>query len=160
MSGHYRPASKTPFKWRFAGGMMVAPFKMLTAESILTAWNLWQYINSLPTRVFAKSLGPDQVRRFVGPVLDPSRLNLRRYSRKEILKKKKKTPSPPPPPPKKKKKKKKKSNIVEIYLQIKKYTKPTESRIICLSEICNRSWAQFTIFFVIISCPQVPWWKT
>ena len=27
MLGHHRPASETPFKWRFAGGPMMALFK-------------------------------------------------------------------------------------------------------------------------------------
>ena len=29
-SGHYRPTSETPFKWRFAGGPMMAHFYMVT----------------------------------------------------------------------------------------------------------------------------------
>ena len=31
--GHYRPTSKTPFEWRFAGGPIVARFCMLTGVS-------------------------------------------------------------------------------------------------------------------------------
>ena len=30
VSGHYRPSSETPFKWRFAGGPMVAHSYMFT----------------------------------------------------------------------------------------------------------------------------------
>ena len=30
ISDHYRPTSETPFQWRFAGGPMVARFKVLT----------------------------------------------------------------------------------------------------------------------------------
>ena len=33
-AGHYRPASETPFKWRFAGGPMVAPDSMLAEEMV------------------------------------------------------------------------------------------------------------------------------
>ena len=35
VSGHYRPASETPLKWRFAGGLIVAHFCIFTGNFIL-----------------------------------------------------------------------------------------------------------------------------
>ena len=32
-AGHYRPASETPFKWRFTGGLIVARYCMLSELS-------------------------------------------------------------------------------------------------------------------------------
>ena len=32
LAGHQRPASETPFKWRFAGGPMVAQHRMLACK--------------------------------------------------------------------------------------------------------------------------------
>ena len=34
MLGHHRPASETPFKWRFTGGPMMAPFVVTFGSSI------------------------------------------------------------------------------------------------------------------------------
>ena len=34
LSGHYQPASETPFEWRFAGGPIVARFYMLIGWSL------------------------------------------------------------------------------------------------------------------------------
>ena len=48
VSGHYRPTSKTPFEWRFAGGPMMARFYMLT-------WN-WFFCSVCWCRLLAGGL--------------------------------------------------------------------------------------------------------
>ena len=52
--GHYRPTSKTPFEWRFAGGSMVGYLQMPTrlpelhASTQMLKWfNLCRNINHL-----------------------------------------------------------------------------------------------------------------
>ena len=34
VSGHHRPSSETPFKWRFAGGPIVARFSMFSRNRL------------------------------------------------------------------------------------------------------------------------------
>ena len=72
-AGHYRLASETPFKWRFAGGQKVARICMLVAfififslSSMIVQLDLEGMIFPELMRQILKAFREDTITRFVG----------------------------------------------------------------------------------------------